>query len=307
MRESAWAEWRGAWWRRHLPEARGLREALGLIRRDPLSLAGLVIVAGFMGVALLAPLIAPFPEDAYRGFHPGAPALQPPGGAYLLGTDQFGRDVLTRILFGAQLALFVGVSVVVLALLLGAPLGLVAGYRRGYLGEAIMRLADMFLAFPPLLLALIIVATLGRGLYFVTIALAISWWPWYTRLMYAQVQALRNQPFVEAAQSLGLPPGRILLRHLFPHTLPPIIVQASLDMGTAILEASALSYLGLGPQPPAPDWGLTVSRAVELFPTFWWYATFPGLALFLLVLGFNLLGDGLREVTDPRLRRGRAG
>jgi peptide/nickel transport system permease protein len=268
-------------------------------------MVGLAIILGFVAIAALAPVISPHPGDAYRSFRPDAPILQPPGGAYPLGTDEFGRDVLTRVYFGAQLALVVGASVVALGFAIGAPLGLIAGYRRGPLGEAIMRLTDMFLAFPPLLLALIIVATLGRGLFFVTIALAVSWWPWYTRLIYAQVLSLKGQPFVEAATALGLPHGRILVKHIFPHTLPAALVQASLDMGTAILEVAALSYLGLGAQPPAPDWGLTLSRAVEI-PSFWWYGTFPGLAIFLLVLGFNLLGDGVREATDPRLRRGRA-
>ena len=277
-----------------------------LLRRDPLAFLGLAIILAFVAVAILAPVLAPYPEEGL-GQTNLSQKLLPPGVAHPFGTDEFGRDVLSRVLFGARLALFIGVAVVAVAFPFGAFLGAIAGYFRGAVGEAIMRVTDVFLAFPPILLALIIAASLGRGTGAVIVAIALSFWPWYTRLVYAQVLHTRTQPFVEAAVALGLSRRRILLRHLFPNALAPATIQASTDIGSAILTAAALNFLGLGPQPPVPDWGLMINTAYTIgdFATFWWYATFPGLAIFLVVLGFTLVGDSVRDALDPKLRRRR--
>ena len=295
-----------AFWQRTTGALGDVQRVARLLRRDPLALAGLVIVAGFVAVALLAPLIVPYPEEG-RGISNLTRILRPPSFAHPFGTDEFGRDLLSRVFFGASLALQVGVSVVLMAFAVGAPLGVIAGYYRGAVEEAIMRVTDMFLAFPPILLALVIAAALGRGSGAVVVAIAISFWPWYTRLVHGQVLHVRSQPFVDAAVALGLPRRRIVFRHVFPNALAPATIQASMDVGSAILSAAALNFLGLGPQPPTPDWGVMVNTAYLAgnFSTFWWYATFPGLAIFLVVLAFNLVGDGAREVLDPKLRRRR--
>ena len=277
-----------------------------ILRRDRLGLVGLVIMLAFVLVALLAPWIAPFPAQG-RGLSNLSEVLQPPSWKHLLGTDEFGRDLLSRLMFGAGLALQVGVLTVALAFPIGVLLGVVAGTLRGILEEAIMRVTDMFLAFPPILLAFVIAATLGRGTNAVIVAMAVSFWPWYTRLVHSQVLHVRSQAFVEAATVLGLPKRRIILRHVLPNTVTSASIQASMDIGSAILIGAALSWIGLGPQPPTPDWGVMFNTAylTGSFVTFWWYSTFTGLAIFLVVLAFNLLGDALRDALDPKLRRRR--
>ena len=277
-----------------------------ILRRDRLGLVGLVIMLAFILVALLAPWIAPFPAQG-RGLSNLSEVLQPPSWKHLLGTDEFGRDLLSRLMFGAGLALQVGVLTVALAFPIGVLLGVVAGTLRGIVEEAIMRVTDMFLAFPPILLAFVIAATLGRGTNAVIVAMAVSFWPWYTRLVHSQVVHIRSQAFVEAATVLGLPKRRIILRHVLPNTVTSASIQASMDVGSAILIGAALSWIGLGPQPPTPDWGVMFNTAylTGSFVTFWWYSTFTGLAIFLVVLAFNLLGDALRDALDPKLRRRR--
>jgi peptide/nickel transport system permease protein len=276
---------------------------LQVLKRDRLALMGVSIIVVAILVGLLAPWIVPFPAHG-EGKYEADPAevLQPPSLEHPFGTDVFGRDVFSRVIYGARISIGVGFAVVALAIVIGAPLGLVAGYIGGRTAEALMRITDMFIAFPPLLLALVIVATLGRGIEWVVFALAISWWPWYTRLMYSQARSLRSQPFVEAARSLGLSRARILWRHILPNAIAPVLVQGTLDLGTAILEAAALSFLGLGARPPTSEWGLMISEGRVNFLNFPWEAAFPGLALVLVVLAFNLFGDGLREAVDPKLR-----
>jgi len=193
--------------------------------------------------------------------------------------------------------------VVGLALLIGIPIGLVAGYLGGRIATVLMRITDMFLAFPPLLLAIALAAALGRGLVNVIIALAISWWPWYARLIYVQVNSIKNLPYVDAARIIGLTPVRIMLRHVLPNALTPVTVQAALDMGSAILEAAGLSFLGVGVKPPIPEWGLLVSEGWTSINIAWWISLFPGLAILITVIGFNLLADAVREAMDPRLRK----
>lgn len=286
-----------------------LSNAIGfyrILRRDRLGLLGFSIVLVFVVVAVLAPWLAPFPAQG-RGLSNVTEPLEEPSLKHLLGTDEFGRDLLSRLMFGAGLALQVGVLTVALAFPVGVLLGVVAGYLRGIPEEVVMRVTDMFLAFPPILLAFVIAATLGRGTNAVIIAMAVSFWPWYTRLVHSQVLHVRSQAFVEAAKVLGLPRRRVILRHVLPNTITSASIQASMDVGSAILIGAALSWIGLGPQPPTPDWGVMFNTAylTGSFVTFWWYSTFTGLAIFLVVLSFNLLGDAMRDALDPKLRRRR--
>jgi len=220
-----------------------------------------------------------------------------------LGADQLGRDVLSRIIVGSSIALRVPMIVVILAVAVGAPLGALAGYVGGWLDNLIMRLTDLFLAFPSLLLAVAIVAALGPSLTNAMIAIAISWWPWYARLVRGVTLSLRERYFVEAARSIGVPNRTIILRHILPNCVTPILVQATIDFGTVILAEGSLAFIGLGTQPPAPDWGLMVSQGRSYILNQWWISTFPGLAIFVSVLAFNLLGDTLRDILDPRQYR----
>ncbi len=277
-------------------------EMLKILLRNRLSVLGLVIIAFLIFVAIFAPLLAPYPEQAL-----GEPnlqeRLQPPSWKHPFGTDHLGRDILSRVIYGARTSLIMGFSVVALAVLIGVPLGLVAGYLGGKVDLIIMRITDVFLAFPPLLLALLIASSIGRGMLNAIMALAISWWPWYTRLTRGMAISVKERPYVEASKAMGISDWKIMIRHVLPNSLSPIIVQGTMDMGSAILEAAALSFLGLGVQPPTPDWGLMVSEGKDYFLNYWWYPVFPGLAIFITVLAFNLLGDAVREVMDPRLRR----
>jgi len=275
------------------------RQLVRALLRDRLALIGLSLVVLLVLTAVFAPLLAPYPEQG-AGVADVAARNQPPSAAHWLGTDGLGRDLLSRILYGARPALFVSVAVVALAIAIGVPLGLIAGYRGGRLGELIMRVTDMFLAFPPLLLAMVLVALLGPGLWHASIALALSWWPWYTRLVRGVTAGLREQPFVEGARTLGLREVTVLARHILPNTASPIIVQATVDVGTVILAAGSLAFVGLGAQPPTADWGFMVAEGRTYIFSDWQLSAFPGLAIFLAVLGFNLLGDALRDVLDPR-------
>ncbi len=277
-------------------------ETIKILLRNKLSIVGLSIIVALIIIAILAPILAPYPDQAL-----GEPnlkeRLQPPSRLHPFGTDHLGRDILSRVIYGTRTSLIVGFSVVFLALLIGVPLGLIAGYFGGKVDLIIMRITDIFLAFPPLLLALLIATTLGRGMINAILALAISWWPWYTRLARGMAISVKERPYVEASRAMGISDWKIMIRHVLPNSLSPLIVQATMDMGSAILEAAALSFLGLGVQPPTPDWGLMVSEGKDYFLNYWWYPVFPGLAIFITVMAFNLLGDAVREVIDPRLRR----
>ena len=275
------------------------RSALRALRRDPAGLLGAAICALFVLTAVLAPWLAPNPAQG-RGRTDVAARELPPSFAHLLGTDHLGRDVLSRVLYGSRPALGAAVAVVGLAVLIGVPLGLVAGYRAGRVGELLMRITDLFLSFPPLLLAMVIAALLGPSLLHAALALAVSWWPWYARLARSVSQSLRNAPFVEAARVFGVRERVILTRHVLRNSLTPILVQATVDGGTVILAIGSLSFLGLGAQPPTADWGLMVSDGRTTVLTEWWIATFPGLAIFVVALGLNLPGAALRDVLDPR-------
>lgn len=270
--------------------------------RDRLAVASLVIILFFIFGAVLAPWLTPYPEQG-RG-EPNVPEqFQPPSWPHPLGTDNLGRDMLARILFGGRTSLSIGLLVVIIAVAIGMPLGALAGYFGGWLDEAIMRLTDIFLAFPSLLLAIAIAAALGPSFTNAMIAVALTWWPWYTRLVRAQTLSLRERSFVEAARGIGVREGTIILRHILPNVMTPVLVQATMDIGSAILTGAAISFVGLGAQPPTPDWGQMVNLGRVYFINHPWMATFPGLAIFLVSLSFNLLGDSLRDIADPRTRR----
>lgn len=255
-------------------------------------------------IAISAPWIVPHPQDSLGAAHIKE-RFQPPQLNHFFGTDELGRDVFSRVFYGSRISLRVGVLAIGLALLIGVPLGVIAGYGGGMLDEIVMRTTDVFLSFPPLLLAMAISAMLGPTLTNAMIAIAIAWWPWYTRLLRSEAISIRERDFVQAARAMGASWGRIVFKHVLSNCWAPIIVQASMDFGSIILTSASLSFLGLGAQPPTPEWGLMISTGRTFFLTNWWIVTFPGLAIFLAVLSFNLVGDGLREILDPKTRRAR--
>ena len=271
--------------------------------RDLPAVAGLLIVLAVVLVALLGPWLAPHPGDAAASHL--LQRLKPPSVAFPFGTDNLGRDLLSRVILGARGALEVAVIVVAIAAGIGVPLGLVAGYRGGFLSEAIMRITDVFLALPQLILALALAQLMTPSLETAMIALALTYWPFFARLVYAETRRLRTALFVDALRGIGAGDARILFLHILPNAVSPIIVRATIGMGFTILVAAVLGFLGMGATPPAPDWGLTIAESRNYLPGAWWYSIFPGLAILVTVLGFNLLGDGLRDLVDPRLRRSR--
>ncbi len=279
------------------------RIVLSLIVKKPLSFASLIIVLTFIIIGVSSPLIVPYPEDAWGLTYNVEKRFLPPDIEHPFGTDALGRDVFSRVLLGSSFSLIIAIGVIGLALIIGIPVGVLAGYYGGRTGTVLMRITDMFLAFPPLLLAIVLAATLGRGLLNLIIALAISWWPWYARLVYVQTNTVKNMPYVDAAKIAGLSNLKIVSKHIIPNALTPTFVQAALDMGSAILEAAGLSFIGVGVKPPTPEWGLLVSEGWQSINYAWWIAFFPGLAILITVVGFNLLADAIRESADPRIRR----
>ncbi len=279
-----------------MPRGRALRRGL---RANPLLTVGGAMVLLIVLIAIFAPLIAPFPGDAGTATHPFQ-VLKAPSAAHLFGTDQVGRDIFSRVLYGARVSPVIAIIVLVIACAIGLPLGMAAGFLGGWVDELIMRVTDIFLAFPPLLLALALAAVLPASLTSVTIAIAAVWWPWYARLIRGQAASVAGRPYVEACRALGVSRLRIIFRHILPNSITPLLVQISLDVGGVILTASALSFLGLGAQDPVPDWGLMVAEGQSYFTPDWWLVTFPGLAILLTAFAFNLLGDGLRDLLDPK-------
>jgi dipeptide transport system permease protein len=266
---------------------------------------GLATIAVLLFVALFAPWIAPHaPNETNSAVFLLPPAWQQGGSAsYLLGTDAIGRDILSRLMYGARLSLSIGVAVVALSVVVGVVLGLVAGFFRGVLEIAIMRLMDIVLTMPSLLMAIVIVAILGPGLINAMVAVAIVVLPHYARITRAAVIAEISRDYVTAARVSGAGTLRLMFREVLPNCAAPLIVQASLGISTAILDAAALGFIGLGAQPPSPEWGTMLADAREFVLRAWWVVTFPGLAILAAVLAFNLLGDGLRDALDPKLKR----
>lgn len=275
------------------PLVKGLRVLL----RNPMALAGLAVILLWSLVAILAPTLAPY-DPLVQNIED---RLQPPSLEHLCGTDELGRDVFSRILHGARISLPMGLIVVVFAMFLGGTVGALAGYIGGRFDDVVMRLADITLAFPSIVLALAIAAALGPSLKNLLIAMMAVWWPEYARLMRGQVLSVKNNDYVEACRAVGVPSAHILLRHIVPNAGTPLLVKASLDAGSAILTVAALSFIGLGAVPPTPEWGAMISMGRTKFYQ-WWMMTFPGLAILTVVLGFNFVGDGLRDALDPRLR-----
>jgi peptide/nickel transport system permease protein len=283
-----------------------MQTALFLLRRlasDKTALLGALLVLGLVLIAILAPVLATYPADVSE-FHP-AQRLQGPSATHYFGTDRMGSDVYSRLLFGARITIVIAVIAVGVAVLIGVPLGLIAGYYRTWFSELLMRVSDIFLAVPQIVLAIAIAQTLGPSIENVILALSITYWPFWARLVYAETRSALNNTYVEASIALGASPARVLFLHILPNISSSIIVRTTIGMGGTILTAAALGFLGLGPPPPTPEWGRTIAESREFLPDAWWYATAPGLAIFLVVMGFNLLGDGLRDILDPRTRRSR--
>ena len=270
------------------------------LRKEPTAFVGLLLVLLFFGLAVLAPLISPFAPNAQDII--GA-KLAPPSAKHWFGADILGRDMLSRMLYGARISVFVGLAVVAAAGSFGTLVGLFAGYRRGWIDELVMRVTDIFLAFPPLILAMAIAGALGPSLTNALIAVVVVLWPVYARLVRGQVLGLREREFIQAAQIVGVHNRRLLLRHLLPNVLAPLLVQATFDMGATILIVAGLSFIGFGAQPPTPEWGVMISDGRNYITTQWWLTGVPAAGILLLVAAFNLVGDGLRDILDPRLRR----
>jgi peptide/nickel transport system permease protein len=280
------------------PTVREFKVTLYLLRQSPLALAGIAVTIFTAFLALFANNLAPYNPLAINL----AQRLQPPSTMYLFGTDQLGRDILSRVIAGYRISAVMGVEIVILGGVSGAFLGLLAGYLGGKVDEIIMRVTDMFLAFPSLVLAMAISAALGPSLEHTFIAVAAVWWPSYARLVRGSVLSVKQNEYVEAAKAVGESEWRIMFVEVLPNVSSSIIVQATLDLGKAILTASSLSFIGFGAQPPIPEWGAMISSGRDFIAHQWWVATFPGLAILLTVIGFNLLGDGLRDALDPRMR-----
>jgi peptide/nickel transport system permease protein len=273
------------------------------LTRDRSALIGLSIILLLILCAIFAPWLATFPDDVWE-LHP-ADRLLAPDGEHWFGTDRMGSDVYSRILFGARITIVIAVVAVGASLLIGVPIGLIAGYYHSWFSDLLMRVSDIFLAVPQIVLAIAIAQTLGPSIENVILALSLTYWPWFTRLVYAETRSLQNEIFIESTIALGASPWRVIVYHILPNVSSAIIVRTSIGMGFTILTAATLGFLGLGAQPPTPEWGRMIAESREFLPQAWWYALAPGMAIFLVVMGFNLLGDGLRDILDPRIRRGR--
>ena len=298
--------WLDNWRFRHQSSFAEGRYNVRVFLKDRLALAGVVVILFIIIIAIFAPHLAPYPSQGAG--ESAQPILKmqflAPSWHHLMGTDIYGRDILSRVMYGAKIPLIISFLVTLSCVLIGVPLGGVAGYYGGVVDEVIMRITDIFLAFPVLVLAIFFVAFLGASLTNVAIALVISWWPWYTRIVRGMAASLRERPYVEAAKVMGVRNLTIIRRHILPNSLGPVVVQMTLDVGTVILAAAGLSFIGLGAQPPTAEWGSMVADGRDLMVSGqWWVGVFPGLAILILVLAFNLVGDGLRDVLDPRSKR----
>lgn len=262
--------------------------------------AGMVGPALLLLALLLVSLLAPWLPFADPTQIDMTQKLLPPGAEHWFGTDALGRDLFAQVLHGARISLLIGVGVVLVAVLLGVPVGLVAGYAGGWIDSALMRVADLFLAFPPLLLPILLVALTGPGLENAMLAVAVSWFPWYARIARAAAMTVKAENYIVSARAFGASHARILWRHVLPNSSTPILVQASLDFGYAILTTASLGFIGLGATPPTPEWGLMISNARSIFLEYWWTAAFPGAAIFVTVVAANLMGDAMRDALDPK-------
>ncbi len=275
------------------------RITLILLKKSPLTILGLVLTVFLLMVAIFAPIISPYDpikQDLKN-------RLQPPSWEHPFGTDQLGRDIFSRVVWGSRISLLIAVIVVAISFTVGTTIGIISGYFGGKVDEVLMRITDMFMAFPRLVLALAVAAALGPGLFNTMLAIAFVSWVYYARLARASTLQIREEVYIEAARAIGASNRRILFLHVLPMVVTPVIVQATLDMGGTILTAAGLGFLGLGVQPPTPEWGVMVSEGRRFITEQWWVSTFPGLAILLATLGFNLLGDGINDILNVRARR----
>ncbi len=270
-----------------------------LIKKSPLTVLGIALVVFLLLVAIFAPIISPYDPLKQDLKH----RLQPPSWQHPFGTDQLGRDLLSRVIWGSRISLFIAMVVVAFSFVVGTSIGIISGYFGGKIDEILMRLTDMFMAFPRLVLALAVAAALGPGLFNTMLAIAFVSWVYYARLARASALQIREETYIEAARAIGASDKRILFLHVLPMIIAPVIVQATLDMGGTILTAAGLGFLGLGAQPPTPEWGVMVSEGRRFIVEQWWVSTFPGLAILLATLGFNLMGDGINDILNVRARR----
>ncbi len=270
-----------------------------LVKKSPLTVLGLALTVFLVLVAIFAPLIAPYDpikQDLKN-------RLQPPSWEHPFGTDQLGRDIFSRVVWGSRISLFIALIVVAISFTVGTTIGIISGYFGGKVDEVLMRITDMFMAFPRLVLALAVAAALGPGLFNTMLAIAFVSWVYYARLARASTLQIREEVYIEAARAIGASDRRILFLHVLPMVIAPVVVQATLDMGGTILTAAGLGFLGLGVQPPTPEWGVMVSEGRRFITEQWWVSTFPGFAILLATLGFNLLGDGINDILNVRARR----
>ncbi len=285
-----------------LPKYKEFRLSLHLMNRNKLSQLSMIILIILVVAAILAPYIAPYPGDIYGEVHMGS-ALQPPSKDHILGTDEVGRDIFSRLLQGTRISLACSIIIVLICAVFGAILGAAAGTLGRWIDDVLMRITDIFMAFPPLLLTIAFSALLGASLKNAIIAMMLTWWPPYARLMRNSALTIRERPYVKAAEAIGTKKLRITVKHIMPNCIAPLIIQASMDMGAVILSLASLSFLGLGAQSPQPEWGLMISTSRAYFLNCPWYSIFPGLAIVITVLAMNLIGDGLREVLDPKTKK----
>lgn len=271
--------------------------AFYLAKKNPLLVIGVVIVVGWVVVALLAPQLAPYTPLTQNV----SERLQPPGGAHPWGTDELGRDIFSRVLYGGSITIPAGILVIVIGSLIGTAIGAVAGFAGGVADETLMRITELFMAFPTIILAMAVTAALGPDIKNAIIALVVVWWPSYARLVRGLVLKTKHNEYVDAARVLGSSEQRILWRTVLPNCLAPTVVLTTLDIGNAILTFAGLSFLGLGPEPTSPEWGRMVAVGIDYFDQ-WWTWLFPGMAIATLVIAFNFIGDGLRDIFDPRTR-----
>ena len=283
------------------PKWNSFKESMYLLARNKLSLLAFAIIILLVLSAIFAPVIVPYPEDVYSAHI--EQKLEAPSSEHIMGTDELGRDVFSRLVYGARVSISTALIAVGVALVIGIPLGAIAGTFGGWVDNVIMRITDVFLSFPPLLLAIALVTLLGPGLTNAIIAIVVSWWPWYTRLVRGQAISIKERKFVQAAETIGTSKAKIIFSHIVPNCISPVIVQASMDIGGVIMTVASLSFLGLGAQQPQPEWGLMISVGRASFPDKWWCCIVPGIAIFLTVLSFNLLGDAIREILDPKTRK----
>lgn len=266
--------------------------------RNPLSLLGMVIIVLLVLTGIFGPSLAPYDPTAIVPLD----RLQPPSLEHFLGTDELGRDVFSRIIIGARISLEIGISIVFLSALIGTAIGLVSGYFGGMVDHVLMRLTDIFISLPTLILAIAMTAALGPSLPNAVLAMVIVWWPIYARLVRGEVLAVKRRDFIKAMKVVGANPARIIICHVLPNTIDTVVVRASIDFGNAVMFCASLSFIGLGAQPPTPEWGAMVTSGRDYLRDAWWLVTFSGLAIFVTVMGFNLLGDGIRDFLDPRIK-----